>query len=154
MICIFVQLVFIVFVGVYWRISRLIDTHVLHVIFRGIHALHSPGAMPQCKSKGRFPKILLKLASPAIGAHYTQQSLGFQCCWLHVLMGCQVVLSYCAINSLRGYCTPNLKLACFVCYLKIINTFFVCVKNNICILKKIVQGTQKWHCNFSGPGSF
>ena len=25
---------------------------------------------------------------------------------------------------LRGYYTPNLKLACFVCYLKIIHTFF------------------------------
>ena len=28
----------------------------------------------------------------------------------------------------------------FVCYLKIINTF---LKNNICILKQIVQGTKK-----------
>ena len=26
--------------------------------------------------------------------------------------------------TLRGYCTPNLKLSCFVCYLKVINTFF------------------------------
>ena len=26
--------------------------------------------------------------------------------------------------DLRGYCTPNLKLTCFVLYLKIINTFF------------------------------
>ena len=33
-----------------------------------------------------------------------------------------------------GYCTPNLKLACFVCYLKIINTFS---KNIACILKYI-----------------
>ena len=32
---------------------------------------------------------------------------------------------------LRGYYNPNQKLACFVCYLKIINTF---LKNNICIL--------------------
>ena len=32
------------------------------------------------------------------------------------------------------------KLACFVLYLKIIQIF---LKNNICILKKIVQGTQK-----------
>ena len=32
------------------------------------------------------------------------------------------------------------KLACFVLYLKIIKIF---LKNNICILKKIVQGTQK-----------
>ena len=29
---------------------------------------------------------------------------------------------------LRGYCTPYQKLACFVLYLKIINTF---LKNNI-----------------------
>ena len=28
---------------------------------------------------------------------------------------------------LRGYCTPSLKLECFVCYFKIINTF---AKNN------------------------
>ena len=39
---------------------------------------------------------------------------------------------------------PNLKLACFVCYLKIINTFW---ENDKCILKQIVQGTQKWHWN-------
>ena len=31
---------------------------------------------------------------------------------------------------LMGYCTVNFKLACFVCYLKIINNF---VKNNACI---------------------
>ena len=41
---------------------------------------------------------------------------------------------------LRGYCTSYQKLACFVLYLKIINTF---LKNNICILEKIVQGIQK-----------
>ena len=45
-------------------------------------------------------------------------------------------------NCLRGYCTPNLKLACFVCYLKMINLFFL---KKVCILKKIVQGTQKWY---------
>ena len=32
---------------------------------------------------------------------------------------------------LSGYCTPNQKLAGFVLYLKIINTF---LKNNLCIL--------------------
>ena len=32
------------------------------------------------------------------------------------------------IYTLRGYCTPNLKSAGFVCYLKIINTF---LKNNV-----------------------
>ena len=44
---------------------------------------------------------------------------------------------------LRGYCTPNLKLAYFVCYPKI--TIFFFFLNNICFLKQIVQGTQKWH---------
>ena len=43
---------------------------------------------------------------------------------------------------LRGLCTHNLQLTCFVCYLKIINTF---LKNNTHILKQIVQGIQKWH---------
>ena len=39
---------------------------------------------------------------------------------------------------LRGNCTPNWKLACFVLYPKIINTFLK-NNNNICILlsKKI-----------------
>ena len=36
-----------------------------------------------------------------------------------------------AAKSLRGNCTPNQKLACFLLYLKIINTF---LKNNICTL--------------------
>ena len=37
---------------------------------------------------------------------------------------------------------PNQKLASFALYLKIVNTF---VQNNVCILKQIVQGAQKWH---------
>ena len=45
----------------------------------------------------------------------------------------------CSDFDLRGYRTPNLKLARFVCSLKIINIF---LKNNICILKQIVQRTQ------------
>ena len=52
------------------------------------------------------------------------------------------------LSSLKGHYTPNLKLACFVCYLKIVNTF---LKNIVCILKQIVQGTPKWHWNFSRP---
>ena len=32
----------------------------------------------------------------------------------------------------KGYCTSYPKLACYVLYLKIINTF---LKNNICILQ-------------------
>ena len=52
---------------------------------------------------------------------------------------------------LSGYCTPKLKLACFVCYLKIMTTF---LKNNVSIVKQIVQGTQKWHWNLSRPSSF
>ena len=41
---------------------------------------------------------------------------------------------------LKGYCTSYLKLTCFVCFLKIINTFW---ENNICTSK------QKCHWNFS-----
>ena len=55
------------------------------------------------------------------------------------------------IKALRGNCTPNQKLACFVCYLKIINTF---LKNDICIWKQIVKGSQKWPWNFSWPSGF
>ena len=36
------------------------------------------------------------------------------------------------INLIKGELTPNQKLACFVLYLKIINTI---LKNDICILK-------------------
>ena len=54
-------------------------------------------------------------------------------------------------TRLRGFCTPNQKLTCFVLYLKIINTF---LKNNLGILKQIVQRTQKWHWNFSRPSAF
>ena len=53
-------------------------------------------------------------------------------------------------QAVRGYCTPNLKLACFVLYLKIINTFLT---NNACI-KKIVQETQKWYWSFSRPSGY
>ena len=55
------------------------------------------------------------------------------------------------MHILTGYYTPNQKLACLVMYLKIINTF---LKNNVCILKQIVQGNQKWHWNFSRPSGF
>ena len=34
-------------------------------------------------------------------------------------------------QRVKGYCTPDQKLLCFVLYLKIANTF---LKNNICIL--------------------
>ena len=37
--------------------------------------------------------------------------------------------------TLRGYCTPNLKWACSQNYQHFL-------KNNACILKKIIQGTQ------------
>ena len=37
---------------------------------------------------------------------------------------------------------PYQKLACLVLYLKIVNIF---LKSNICILKQIVQESQKWH---------
>ena len=48
-----------------------------------------------------------------------------------------------AINKhLWGALTPNQKLPCFVLYLKIVNIF---LKNDMYILTKIVQRTQKWH---------
>ena len=47
------------------------------------------------------------------------------------------------IKAFEGGTTPfNLKIAYFVSYRKIMNTF---LKNNIRVLKQIVQGTQKWH---------
>ena len=49
---------------------------------------------------------------------------------------------------LFGNCTSYQILACFVLYLKIINTLFL--KNNI----STVLGNQKWHRNFSTPSSF
>ena len=58
------------------------------------------------------------------------------------------------VFSFKGYCTLNLKLACFVCHIKIINTFF---ENNACILNIVkvnVQGYQKWHWKFSRPSIF
>ena len=42
--------------------------------------------------------------------------------------------------QLRGYCTPNLKLACFVCRLKIINTFRK--KNNEKMKKKKIKNVK------------
>ena len=50
--------------------------------------------------------------------------------------------SVCFQRDVIFNCTPNIKLACFVCYLKSINTFS---KNNTYTLKKIVHWTQKWH---------
>ena len=46
----------------------------------------------------------------------------------HELARLEVILG---ISAVREYCTPNLKLACFVCYLKIVNTFMI---NVVCIL--------------------
>ena len=39
------------------------------------------------------------------------------------------------------FCAPNLKLACFVCFLKIINTF---LKSNVCIFqfKELKNGIE------------
>ena len=46
-------------------------------------------------------------------------------------------------SELKGYYTTNQKLACFVLYLKIINTF---LKNDIyASYSKLFQGAQKWH---------
>ena len=59
------------------------------------------------------------------------------CYYLHGLSG--YFLFYFLLKGELHPCT-NQKLACFVLYLKIINTF---LKNNICILKQIVQGIEK-----------
>ena len=48
----------------------------------------------------------------------------------------------CCQYSLRGYCTPDQKLACFVLYLKIINTS---LKNNICI---IISADYYYHVGY------
>ena len=46
------------------------------------------------------------------------------------------------VTRFKGVTAPQTKkLACFVLYLKIINTF---LKNNMYISNKFVQGTQKW----------
>ena len=42
----------------------------------------------------------------------------------------------------------NQNWECFVCNLKLINTF---LKNGKSIVKKIIWKTQKWHPNFSRP---
>ena len=56
-----------------------------------------------------------------------------------------------SIIRLRGNCTPNQNLACFVDDLKIMNRFW---KNHMINLKQIVWEAQKWHCNLSKPSSF
>ena len=43
-------------------------------------------------------------------------------------------------GTLRGKGTPNQNLACFVHYLKIINTF---LENNMCIMEQIVSKALK-----------
>ena len=48
---------------------------------------------------------------------------------------------------LRGNCTPNQNWACFVRYLKIINTV---VKTNMIILKQIAWETQKRYLKLVG----
>ena len=78
--------------------------------------------------------------------------------WVKLIVSLAIFVSYIicfailiVLVSLRGYCTSYQKLACFVLYLKIINN---CLKNELCILYKIVQETQKWHWNFSRPSGF
>ena len=63
-----------------------------------------------------------------IGPH-TFKYVDLVCFTFHVIMHLYDFL------ALSGYCTPYLKLACFVYYLKIINTF---QKNNPCIFSQIV----------------
>ena len=56
-----------------------------------------------------------------------------------LFLQCNVIVTI--TISLLGVLYPKLKLAFFLCYLKIINTFSL--KNNVCILKQIVQETEK-----------
>ena len=75
-------------------------------------------------------------------------NLSFQLNW-HFCCVLKLFLHACVWNqSCQLYCTSYQKLACFMLYLKIINKF---LKNKVCILHKIVQGTPKWHWNFSRP---
>ena len=64
----------------------------------------------------------------------------FSFCYLHGIKCVHNALFKAML--LRGYWTPKLQLACFLCYIKIINTLKI-----KCILKQIVQGNQKWHGN-------
>ena len=100
-----------------------------------------------------FHDSLHVLASPR-AAHRIVNPLNFtwfvvgHCnMWLHLLLFCcicyyfdgrcrQSITRWPERNpvkflSLRGNCTPNQELSCFVLYLKIINTF---LKNDMCIL--------------------
>ena len=53
----------------------------------------------------------------------------------------QSTLCICSEVTLRGYCTPDQKLACFVLYLKIINIF---LKNSISskLAKELKNGIE------------
>ena len=62
-----------------------------------------------------------------------------------------ILLYYKHVKGLRGYCTSNLKLACFGHYLEISNTF---MKKTIYIFMQIVQETQNKHWNFSKLSGF
>ena len=61
---------------------------------------------------------------------------------------------------LRQNCTPNLRWACFLHYLKMINNFWKEKKNNASILKQIVWETRSLWEKFSlgsirsSPGTF
>ena len=50
-----------------------------------------------------------------------------------------VMFNFVVGKTLRGYCTPNQKLACFVLYLKIINTFLKITYTSYCKLFKALK---------------
>ena len=115
----------------------------------GCYKEHPPSNIHHAEAincKGVYP-IFSKLAFT-----YTKT-----CCvilvhfWWHFWI-CDLTTKCNVLTSLRGYCTPNLKLACFVSYLKIINTFFE--KWCIHLKSKLSMELKKWHWNFSGPRSF
>ena len=55
---------------------------------------------------------------------------------------------------LKGVLHPNLQLACFVCYLKIINTFFFFLKITDIFLTENCSRKSKMALNFSRPSGF
>ena len=54
----------------------------------------------------------------------------------YIRLPTQYIIWVCMLRNILNDCTPNQKLACFVLYLKIINTF---LENNICILKQMTD---------------
>ena len=113
-----------------WLQKRLELTMVMVIRVKRIKTYHVWWILPQQNFTGRDcqnNQTLLNAAQSQVGTEVRISQLlcaNFNSFWLPP----------------RGYYTPNLKWTCFVCYLKIINTF--------------VPVTQKWHWNFSRQSCF